>query len=832
MKNITKIFAALAASVFAFSCTPEYTTPDKNQIPEAGKLTPVITVDQATNYVTFSIKETGVVPMWIFGEDKVDGKANKKYSYTGNGISLRIREAGVHTVELKAYNKYGVSLGSQAVEYTLENTYRDPFDPAPHMKKLAGEWMWNSSVDGHFGCGPDFNDPKGWWAAGANEKADWSLYNDTMAFTEDGKYSFNPGEDGKVYVNAGFTQMGGPQSADFLVDIPAYETTYTIENNWNDAGIEEIWLVLPEKKNLSYIPNDYIYNDPRFLVLESKAKKSLKLAANNAPNGDGTISWLYDFVPAVKVATPEELLAGTDGNGKAWVMDSAVAGHIGCGWNAENAAGWWSAKANEKADYGMYDDVVTFYPDGKYVYDSGEDGKMYINKEVTRVGPGGASEDFDVDQADVESTYTFDGEKIVLASGTPMVYVSSDAIWDNPEFIVTEITETTLKVVTFAKTVGNPDGIAWQMIFKARDIQAPSQSIGGVAVEDGKVELSLTKGQTVELVGIEQTAVDIDWFKGTGNSLTFLGPDGDYRILVQNGFLKVIPLANGETAVFPNAIWIIGTGAGKPQGTEPGWNTGETADIPLLKVADNTYKVTLYMTSPNFKLFEQPNWGDDNTGERVWLKNRYAAINGNGYLDIPNADGNFAAGSAFEEGWYTITCVDTDGTGALDVTVDKMKQTVWDPTSPSNLWLSMTVEETFWHYAPGWNKIANPELTVDGNCYSFTLAEATTDQWQAQFALKTNISTSAAKHYDFSCKVLLNNDHPGVTIKLVKTGDDDTFYCQGRHAVTADEEFVYQLEDFAGIDMDKVSFFFDFGGNAAGTNVVIKDILFQEHRAE
>ena len=120
MKNITKIFAALAASVFAFSCTPEYTTPDKNQIPEAGKLTPVITVDQATNYVTFSIKETGVIPMWIFGEDKVDGKANKKYSYTGNGISLRIREAGVHSVELKAYNKHGVSLGSQRVDVELK----------------------------------------------------------------------------------------------------------------------------------------------------------------------------------------------------------------------------------------------------------------------------------------------------------------------------------------------------------------------------------------------------------------------------------------------------------------------------------------------------------------------------------------------------------------------------------------------------------------------------------------------------------------------------------------------------------------------------------------
>ena len=508
-------------------------------------------------------------------------------------------------------------------------------------------------------------------------------------------------------------------------------------------------------------------------------------------------------------------------------MDADSQGHLGCGPDAENPAGWWSAKPYEKSDFGMYDDVVTFFPDGKYVYDSGADGKMYINWGVTVIGPNpGAEPDIDIDQADVEATYTFDGETISLAAGTPMVYLPSDNMYNTPVYKVTELTETRLVVVAMN------EGCYWQMIFKARDIKGPSQSIGGVAVEGGKVELSLTKGQTVDVVGIEQTAVDIDWFKGSGNSLTFLGPDGDYRILVQEGFLKVIPLTDGETAVFPNAIWIIGTGAAKPQGREPGWNTGEAADIPLLKVAENTYKVTLYMTSPNFKLFEQPNWGDDNTGERVWLKNRYAAINGNGYLDIPNADGNFAAGSAFEEGWYTITCVDTDGTGALDVTVDKMKQTVWDPTASSNLWLSMTVEETFWYYAPGWAQIANPELTEDGNCYSFSLPEATTDQWQAQFALKTNISTSAAKRYDFSCKVLLNNDHPGVTIKLVKTGDDNTFYCQDRHAVTADEEFVYQLEDFAGIDMEKVSLFFDFGGNAAGTNVVIKDILLQEHRAE
>ena len=477
MKKLFKYIAVLAASVLAFGCYPEVLTPDQSKLPSASDFDVEIVVDQATNYVTFTMKNQGMVPMWIFGDQKIDKTANSRYAYTANGISLRFRDAGEHQVEVKAYNANGISQGSQIYTFNIENTFRDPFDAAPYMKAIVGEWMWNSEVAGHFGCGETPDNPTGWWSCGANEKADWSLYNDLMTFTAEGKYQFNPGEDGKVYVNKDFTGLGGsPQAEDYLVDIAAYETTFTFENNWNAAGIEEIYLVLPANTNLSYIPNNEAYANPRFLVADSKPasmRKELKLVMTTPG-----ISWYYNFVPAVKVAGPEELLAGTSPEGKAWVMDSAVAGHIGCGWDAENAAGWWSAGANEKADYGMYDDVVTFYPDGKYVYDSGEDGKMYINKEVTRVGPGGASEDIDVDQADVESTYTFDGEKIVLASGTPMVYVSSDAIWDNPEFIVTEITETTLKVVTFANTVGNPDGIAWQMIFKARDVQSQPEPEG------------------------------------------------------------------------------------------------------------------------------------------------------------------------------------------------------------------------------------------------------------------------------------------------------------------------------------------------------------------
>ena len=147
------------------------------------------------------------------------------------------------------------------------------------------------------------------------------------------------------------------------------------------------------------------------------------------------------------------------------MMDSSVQGHLGCGPDAENPASWWSAAPDEKKDFGLYDDAITFFPDGKYVYDTGADGKMYINKEVALIGPGNATEDIDIDQDDIISTYEFDGETIKLPAGTPMVYVSSDALLENPVFIVKELTEESLTVVTFAKTVGNPDGIAWQMMF-------------------------------------------------------------------------------------------------------------------------------------------------------------------------------------------------------------------------------------------------------------------------------------------------------------------------------------------------------------------------------
>ena len=820
-------------SLLAIGCTPEIIAPDQDKLPSTDDFDVTISVDQATNYVTFTMNNTGMVPMWIFGDVKIDKDVNKKYAYTTNGISLRFRDSGEHFVEVKAYNANGISMGSKIYSFSIENTYRDPFDPSPYVKAITGEWMWNNEVAGHFGCGPDLAGPAGWWAAGANEKADWSLYNDRMTFTADGKYQFNPGDDGKVYVNAGFSALGAsPDGADFLVDIPAYETTYSFENNWNEAGIEEIWLVLPSQKNLSYIPNQTIYDDPRFLVMDSKPssmRKELKLAAALAPNGDGTISWYYNFIPAVHVASPEELLAGTSAEGKVWVMDSASKGHLGCGESAANAAGWWSAGPEEKAGTGLYDDEITFYPGGKYVYSSGADGLMYINWGVTAIGPNpGVEPDIDIEWPLTESTYEFDGETITLAANTPMVYVPSDYVWENPVFHVTALTETSMTVVA-----ENP-GCYWQMIFKARDIKGPA----GPTLNDVELpaEISVSQGEVLALgnINVDDIWVDPDFFEANGNMLTFKAVDGDYKFTYDAGakWIKVVPMYNGEKATYDNgkALWIIGDGGGKPTTDQLiGWNTGD-APLPCAQISENTYQITLAMKAEggSVKVFGQADWG------REWTKDKYGTVTDNGFFHIPGDDGNIHTITGTQAGYYTFTFVDNGG--ILDMTVDKVRQTVWDPADATwNKWLNKNLLSMSYYYAPGWSQIADPGFADNGDNYVITLPEATADQWQAQVAFHTDMTSSAAKTYDF--QVVLNStlDHPGVTIKLVLSGggdNDNIYYFADRHPLTAYEDYVYRMENMPGIDMDKISLFFDFGGNAAGTEVTVSNVLFQEHRAE
>lgn len=644
MKRIFKYLAVMAASAAAVGCYPDVATPEMGKLPDAEGLEVKIEVDQETNYVTFTMLTPGVVPMWIFGDQKVDKTENTRYAYTQNGVRLRFRDEGTHSVEVKAYNANGVSMGSVVKTFEMENTYRDPFDPSPYIKRLSREWVWNSEVSGHFGCGPDVNDPASWWSCGANEKADWSLYNDSMTFTEDGKYLFNPGEDGKVYVNAGFTALGtSPDGNDFLVDIPAYESTYTIENDWNEAGVEEVWLVLPKGKNLSYIPNQSIYDNPRFLIT-SLSTKEVKLSAANAPNGDGTISWLYNFVPAGS-------LGGDKDEDKAAAWDASISANM---WSqaTPNMAFWFSG-----ADWsGMTIPDNTFVNNGDGTY--------------TITMPEGMGGDQWKGQVHFESTglSTSAGKKYDFQ----IVLLSSD---DHPG-------------VTIKLSKEGDDNT-----FYCADrhvIAADEEFVYQLADVDG--------------IDIESLRLTLDVAGGVAGSTLNVS--------------KIIICEHQEDHVI---------------GAAP-------AEKPL------------------------------------------------------------------------------------------------DPSSDANMWKNaVTSEVSFWFANNDWGQIADPAYTAGDNEYKLVMPEGIGGaQWQGQFIFNnTGIAISTDKTYDFQVTLSSSEDHPHVTVKpCYNNGSEDVneLLYEPSIALKAYEDYVYTKRGVKGTDIPDLKLVFDFGGAVGGSEVVISGITIQEHK--
>lgn len=149
--------------------------------------------------------------------------------------------------------------------------------------------------------------------------------------------------------------------------------------------------------------------------------------------------------------------------------------------------------------------------------------------------------------------------------------------------------------------------------------------------------------------------------------------------------------------------------------------------------------------------------------------------------------------------------------------------------SDFNLWRKANFDAPFFFYAPGWAQIADPELTQNGSAYTIKLPTATTDTWQAQCHLISDIATQADKQYDFSVVLNSNTDHKGVTVKLVDTSDDNTFYFNETVKLEANKDYVFYKSAMPGIDIAKLKLVFDFGGNAENTVVTMSNVVLKDH---
>jgi hypothetical protein len=113
--NYSKSLLVLLLVILS-SCMEDYNNPSEGNVPLAADIDAEVMVNQETNEATFSLKNTGNYPVWIFTE-----ASGKSYS-TVNGLKKVYRKAGTYTVEVKLANSNGISDGSVIKTFVVENT--------------------------------------------------------------------------------------------------------------------------------------------------------------------------------------------------------------------------------------------------------------------------------------------------------------------------------------------------------------------------------------------------------------------------------------------------------------------------------------------------------------------------------------------------------------------------------------------------------------------------------------------------------------------------------------------------------------------------------------
>ena len=293
MKNIFKHFclAVLALAALA-ACSPEEIVhPTEAGIVKASSVEPVITVDQETNLVTFSIPEgtKAVIPVWQFQDKNGDWNV---YS-TRDGLQKTYASAGDYTVRMFLMNASGVSADYVEKTFHINNTIMN-FDKyvtfmAGGLSDSSKEWRIDNAKEGHMGCGPSGTTGAEWWSAKADEKKDFGVYDNRLTFSSDRGYIFDPGDAGSVYVNWGVTKSQYTPYWDGTETDYVAPAELQVRNFEFEVEGDDLFIVFPAGTLWPYLPNDDFIDNPR-LKVESMTAKAMELIADN-----GSIAWHFSL---------------------------------------------------------------------------------------------------------------------------------------------------------------------------------------------------------------------------------------------------------------------------------------------------------------------------------------------------------------------------------------------------------------------------------------------------------------------------------------------------------------------------------------------------------
>lgn len=488
--------------------------------------------------------------------------------------------------------------------------------------------------------------------------------------------------------------------------------------------------------------------------------------------------------------------------GKEWRIDNTEKGHMGCGPSGSVGTEWWSAAPNEKKDFGLYDDRLTFSKDGTYTYDPGEGGTVFVNKECTALPSDGSGEDFTVAVEKQETSYslTTEGESIYVTfpAKTLFPYIIEDAAYNEElRFRIESISGSKLELVY------DNGSIAWHFLLT-------SGSVGFQGFTAGS---------------------DCNMWKGVTYTNTFFYAPGWTQIadpdLTADG--------NNYTVSLPEA-------------TTDQWQCQILFKTDLSTTSATSYdfsmKLSSVTTDVNGATIKLVKEGDDNTfffAERIDLKAGedvvfYRSDMAGLDIDKLNLVLDFGGAPADTKVNFYDVCLQEHKCDGVEAPAEDEDKTVYTYDSESNIWKANVDDKgddgytTEFYYAPNWTQIADPGFSKDGGRYTVELVEQAFAQWQAQVKIMTGIACEAETEYDFSCKMTATKDISGVTVKLTDKASDDNFFFAEQYDIAAGDETWVKIpgKKLKVGAAEAMSLVLDFGNTPAGETVEIYDIVLQK----
>ncbi len=766
--NISRVLFLLFAIT---ACAPEdWTSPSEGDIPLAANINATIDVDQSINQVTFSIDNQACYPIWIF-----DGET---YS-TVNGLSKIYSNSGTYEVEMKLGNANGISDGSVTQTFTINNTLVD-FDS--FITRMAGdstkEWVIASDEAGHISYGDSGTDGTNLYSAAANEKKSLGIYDDIVTFSTDSAYTYDPGSGGTVLLNADCTLFSdyNTTGSDYTAPVETQTTTYGFEVEGDD-----VYLTLPANTLFPYIPYDDSYENPKFKIVSLTANK-MELIADN-----GSIAWHFILVTKSSVDADRQ---GYDPDSDCNLWKTATFTN-----SYYYAPGWAQIADPEMTENGnSYTFSLPSATSDQW------QAQCFFNTDLTTNSV--TNYDFscklnstqDISNVTVKLFATGDNETFYFVENLSL------KAYEDSYVIMTDMTGLDIANVSLVLDFGgNPDGTEVTL----SDVVLKEHSC-----DDGTV------------IDDDDTTVDWDedsdcnmWKTASFTNSYYYAPDwaqiADPEMTADgNSYTFSLPTATSDQWQAQCFFY-----------TDMATSAGTTYDFHCI------FSSTTSIGNVTVKLYKN---GDDDTF--FFTKNISLTAYEDYVFEMTDMDGidadevnlvlDFGGNPANTE--VTVSSVilkESSCGGSSSVS--------WNADSTCNLWNTVSFTNSF-YYAPDWAQIADPEMTADGNSYTFSLPSATTDQWQAQCFFNTDITTAAASTYDFHCILNSTTAIGNVTVKLYKSGDDDTFFFTSNISLSAYEDYEFEMTNMDGIDADQVNLVFDFGGNPANTEVTVSEIILKE----